>query len=186
MSSQIEPDEQGLWRRVRNGDRRAADELARTTYALIYRSLFKLCGGDEPLAADLTQETYRKAWSSLDKFRGRCRFSTWLYRIAFNTYLNHARKPLRLVALDEPRQAVLVEDRPDPEMLASRSVAAQRTREAVMELPEDLRFAVTARYWAELPLREIARLQGVTSPAVTKRLKRALQQLSMTLEEVHP
>ena len=48
MSSQVEPDEHRLWRRVRRGDRGAAEELARATYGLIYRSLFKLCGGDEP------------------------------------------------------------------------------------------------------------------------------------------
>ena len=85
----VEIDEDRLWRRVAAGDLEAAEELARRSYRTVYASLFRLCGGDEDLAADLTQETYRKAWRAIKRFRGGSRFSTWLYRIAYNTFLNH-------------------------------------------------------------------------------------------------
>ncbi len=70
------------------------------TYPLIYRSLYRLCG-DGDTASDLTQDTYARAWRALDQFDGRSRFSTWLYRIAYTTFLNHVRRPQRFVQLDD-------------------------------------------------------------------------------------
>ena len=100
---QAEPgtlDEVALWNRLSRGDRGAADDLAASTYRMVFASLFKLCG-DEDLAADLTQETYRKAWRALAGFRGGCAITSWLCRIAYTTYLNHIRRPRRLVPLEE-------------------------------------------------------------------------------------
>src|SRR5437588_687885 len=61
--------------------------------------------------------------------------------------------------------------------------AGERLRRAVLALPEDLRFTVTALYWGELPVREVARHEGVTTVAIRKRLKRALQALALALGE---
>ena len=74
-------DERGLWREMADGNRAAAEALVEGTYRMVFGSLVKLCG-DTDLAADLTQETYRKAWVSIGRFNGKSRFSTWLYRIA--------------------------------------------------------------------------------------------------------
>jgi len=171
-----------LWPRAARGDLQAADELARSTYRAVYASLFRLCGGDEDLAADLTQETYRKAWRSISRFRGGSRFSTWLYRIAYNTFLNHIRRPKLMEPLSEERADQLLDPGKTAQDETFRSVEAQRLREAVLELPDDLRFAVTARFWAELPLAEIAHLQGISTVGVRKRLKRAYGQLAIDLE----
>ena len=67
---------------LRAGDRTVANQVVEQTYAQVYASLFRMCG-DPDLAADLTQDTYARAWRSLAAFEGRCRFSTWLYRIAY-------------------------------------------------------------------------------------------------------
>lgn len=171
-----------LWPRVARGDLQAADELARSTYRAVYASLFRLCGGDEDLAADLTQETYRKAWRSISRFRGGSRFSTWLYRIAYNTFLNHIRRPRLMEPLSEERADQLLDRGKTAQEETFQSVEAQRLREAVLELPDDLRFAVTARFWGELPLAEIAHLQGISTVGVRKRLKRAYGQLATDLE----
>jgi DNA-directed RNA polymerase specialized sigma24 family protein len=53
----------------------------------------------------------------------------------------------------------------------------------VLGLPPDLRDTVTAHYWAEIPVREIAREAGITPVAVRKRLKKALTLLGAALEE---
>ncbi len=176
-------DERALWPRVAAGDRLAAERLIEASYRRIYAALFKLCGGDADLAADLTQETYRKAWAAVDRFRGGCRFSTWVYQIAYRTFLNHLRRPRRLQPLSDQQ----LERRPDPEAGAeerlSGSQQAGRLRRAVLDLPEELRFAVTARFWAELPVREIARQQQVSAVAVRKRLRRAYALLGAALEE---
>ncbi len=66
-------EERRLLAAIRGGDRTAAEELVERTYSSVYASLFRLCG-DGDLAADLTQETYRKAWEALSGFDGRSQF----------------------------------------------------------------------------------------------------------------
>ena len=63
-----------------------------------------------------------------------------------------------------------------------RSLEDERLRQAILALPDELRFAVTARFWAELPLAEIASQQGISTVGVRKRLKRAYGQLAAALE----
>ncbi len=183
----VEPlDPEGeLWPRVASGDLKAADELARSTYRAVYASLYRLCGGDEDLAADLTQETYRKAWRSINRFRGASKFSTWLYRIAYNTYLNHIRRPRLMEALSEEKVRQLPDSGESSHDRTVQSVEDRQLRRAVLGLPDELRFAVTARFWAELPLAEIARLQGISTVGVRKRLKRAYDRLAEALEGEH-
>lgn len=162
-----------LLRAAAGGDREAAERLVEGTYRAVYGALHRLAGGDPDLAADLTQEAYRKAWSALPGFEGRARFSTWLYRIAYTTFVSHARRPRRLLPLDEEQAERVDDPSPGPEESASDRRDAAHLRRAVLDLPDDLRFTVTARYWRNLPVREIARLEGVTGVAIRKRLARA-------------
>lgn len=171
-----------LLRAAADGDREAAERLVEGTYRAVYGALHRLAGGDPDLAADLTQEAYRKAWSALPGFRGRARFSTWLYRIAYTTFVSHARRPRRLLPLDEEQAERVDDPSPGPEESASHSRDGERLRRAVLDLPEDLRFTVTARYWRNLPVREIARLEGVTGVAIRKRLARAEKLLADRLK----
>lgn len=165
------------------GDRRAAERLVAATYREVYGALHRLAAGDPDLAADLTQETYRKAWAALPGFRGRARFSTWLYRIAYTTFLSHARRPRRLIPLEDELAQAADDPAPGPEEDAARHADEERLRRAVLALPEDLRFTVTARYWRSLAVREIARLEGVTGVAIRKRLARAQRLLAERLAE---
>ena len=175
-------DEANLWPKAVDGDLEAADALARCTYRAVYASLYRLCGGDADLAADLTQETYRKAWRSIGRFRGSSKFSTWLYRIAYNTFLNHIRGPRRLEPLSEDQVEQILDPDDTPDISTAKSAEAGRLRRAVLALPEELRFAVTARFWGERPVTEIAKHQGLSAVGVRKRLKRAYKQIAMTLE----
>jgi RNA polymerase sigma-70 factor (ECF subfamily) len=179
--SKLAPAEPELWQKARDGDREAAEQLAQTTYRRVFAWLFKLTG-DEDLAADLTQETYRKAWRALGGFRGGCAVSSWLCRIAYTTFLNHIRRPREMTALSEGQVEVLRDPSDSPEEALVSAIEGERLRRAVMALPEELSFAVTSRYWAELPVREIAVLQGISPVGVRKRLKRALARLAVALE----
>jgi len=165
------------------GSREAAERLVERSYRKIYAALHRMCGGDPELAADLTQETYRRAWAALGGFEGRSRFSTWLYRIAYTTYLNHIRRPRRLAPLDEEAAERVEDPRPDQETTVAGRHQSNRLRRAVLDLPEDLRFTVTARYWGELSVPEIARQEGITPVAIRRRLKRAYALLELSLDE---
>ena len=174
------PGEDDLLACLERGDRGAAEALVDRTYREVYAALIRLTG-DRELAADLTQETYRKAWKALTRFDRRSRLATWLYRIAYNTFLNHVRRPRPLQSLDDAGEHR--DPRPGQEELIQRREVALRLRRAVMGLDDDLRFTVTARFWAELPVAEIARHENVTGAAVRKRLKKATQLLRAALEE---
>jgi RNA polymerase sigma-70 factor (ECF subfamily) len=173
-------DEAELLTDLRRGDRDAAEMLVELTYPVVYRSLARMCG-DRETAADLTQETYARAWRSLDQFDGRSRFSTWLYRIAYTTFLNHVRRPQRFVPLDDDAPPPRADDGPPSDLWLR--LDSTRLRRAVLALPEELRFAVTAHYWGETPVREIARQEGLSSVAIRKRLRRAVDRLRAELGE---
>jgi RNA polymerase sigma-70 factor, ECF subfamily len=182
----IEPaaEERALLSAVLAGDRTAAESLVDRTYVKIFGLLCHLTGGNRDLAADLTQESYRRAWQALSSFDGRARLSTWLYRIATNVFLNHVRRPRSVVPLEDEHIATVpaVGRRQDDE--ASDRQLGERLRKAVLRLPEEQRFAVVAFYWGETPVREIAHVEEVSEVAIRKRLRRAMDVLRRALEEV--
>jgi RNA polymerase sigma-70 factor (ECF subfamily) len=176
-------DEGRLLAAIRAGDRGAAEEMVDRTYSAVFASLFRLCG-DTDLAADLTQDTYQKAWAALPGFNGQSQLFTWLYRIAYTTFLNHVRRPRRATSLDGLREADEVrEARPGPEQLLGDKEEAMRLRDEVMRLPDDLRFTVTALFWGGLAVKEIAQIEEITTVAIRKRLHRAFSILEVQLNE---
>lgn len=177
-------EERSLLVQYASGDRSAAERLVADTYRQVFGFVLKLCGGDADLAADLTQDTYRKAWDALAGFDGRSRFSTWLCRIAYTTFLNHLRRPHLVVPIEDEAGVVEAEDpEPSPEEQARLSVSGERLRRAVMALPEPLRGAVTAHFWGGAEVTDLAREAGVTAVAIRKRIKKALAVLAAALEE---
>jgi RNA polymerase sigma-70 factor (ECF subfamily) len=174
-------DEHSLLEAIRAGDRTAAEELVDRTYSAVFASVFRLCG-DRDLAADLTQETYQKAWTALPRFDGRSQFFTWLYRIAYTTFLNYVRRPRRMTSLDEPKAAERSDGEPSAEETMAADEESQRLRESVLRLPDDLRFTVTAHFWGGLAVKEIAGIENITTVAIRKRLHKAFTLLEAMLE----
>src|ERR1043165_4780737 len=93
MASQNEiSDAQLIARCLVGDDRHAFAALVRRPQSGVRACLRKLTLGNYALADDLAQETFVLAWRNLASFRQEARFSTWLYRIATNCWLAHARK----------------------------------------------------------------------------------------------
>lgn len=167
---------------IRAGDRSAAEELVDKTYSAVFASLFRLCG-DGDLAADLTQETYQKAWAALPGFDGRSQFFTWLYRIAYTTFLNHVRRPRRTTSIEEESVPEIRDPAPSTDELIEEAEEAAALRRAVLELPDDLRFTVSAHFWGGLAVKEIAQIENVTTVAIRKRLHKAFSMLERVLNK---
>ncbi len=175
-------EERQLLDAIRSGDRAAAEELVERTYSAVFASLYRLCA-DGDLAADLTQETYQKAWAALPGFDGRSQLFTWLSRMAYTTFLNQRRRPRRTTSIDEPNVPELSDcASPADEVLAA-SEESEQIREAVLRLPDDLRFTVTAHFWGGLAVKEIARIEKITTVAIRKRLHKAFSMLEAILDE---
>jgi len=175
-------EERRLLAAIRGGDRTAAEELVERTYSAVFASLCRLCG-DRDLAADLTQETYQKAWAALPRFDGRSQFFTWLYRIAYTTFLNHVRRPRRTTSIDEPEAEEIRDGSRPVDEVIEENEESERLRAAVLQLPEDLRFTVTAHFWGGLAVKEIAGIEEITTVAIRKRLHRAFSILESLLTE---
>jgi RNA polymerase sigma-70 factor (ECF subfamily) len=170
-----------LLEELKRGSREAAERLVEATYARVYGSLVRLTG-DPDAAADLTQETYRKAWQSLEGFRQSSQVSTWLFRIAYNTFLNSRRRPFRIVPMEPVVEETAVDAEPPPDETAQSHEERDRLRRAVLALPEELRSVVTAHYWGDVSVAEIAKSEGMTPPGVRKRLARAFAAIQAALE----
>ena len=92
-------------------DHHAFAELVRRHQSSVRGLLRQLTRTDVALADDLGQETFLRAYKNIRSFRGEARFSTWLYRIAYNCFREEARKRKELVGIDEPQ----LEAEPDPQ-----------------------------------------------------------------------
>ena len=86
-----------------DGDQHAFGELVRRHQSPVRGLLRQLTRTDLELADDLAQETFIRAYKNIRSFRGEAKFSTWLYRIAYNVFRDDARKRKELVGIDEAK-----------------------------------------------------------------------------------
>ncbi len=104
---------------VKSGDQHAYSQLVRRYQSQIRQSLRQWCKEDHALADDLAQETFIKAYRALSGFRSDAKFSTWLYRIAYNVMVSYFRKQPKQVehteveAVDERNEMLAQEARRD-------------------------------------------------------------------------
>jgi RNA polymerase sigma-70 factor (ECF subfamily) len=166
------------------GDSAAYRKLVELNSANVYHVALKLLG-DEQEAEDVLQETFLNAFRSIDRFEGRSKLSTWLYRIAYNASLMRLRKRGQMTAfsLDQPSSAEeemdLHESRylvdwsqvPDDQLLTAE--ARREMERAITDLPETLRSAFVLRDVQGLSGTETAEVLGITVQAVKNRLHRA-------------
>ncbi len=176
-----EPSDRDLVLALLDGDRAAGNRLIERNYTQVYRTLVKLTGNDD-LAADLTQDAFKRAWTSLRSFRAESSFSSWMYRIAYTTFLNHIRRPHLVYSVDTAELESQQEVAEGALHRISRHESEDRLRSAVVALPDRQRLAVTAKFWGELSTSEIANLEQVSAVAIRKRIRNALSTLGKALD----
>jgi RNA polymerase sigma-70 factor (ECF subfamily) len=170
-------DQRALIERARRGDASAHRALYDTHVDQIYRLTFRLTGA-EHTAREVTQNTFVKAFASLDGFRGDSAFGTWLHAIAVSLSLNEIRRRKREWARNAPLDdaTALAESAP-----RSDPFLREKVMEAVKDLPEGCR-AVFMMHDAEgYTHQEIAAALGVTVGTSKAQLSRARGKLRVAL-----
>ncbi len=117
-------------------------------------------------ANDLLQNTFIKAWSSIENFRGDAKLSTWLYKIAINesiTFLARERKRANL-SLDDQEAALINTIEADKDI--DGDSLALRLRQAVATLPEKQRLVFNMKYYDDMKYEAISEILGTTVGAL--------------------
>lgn len=140
------------------------------------RFLVALCCGDARLADDLAQDTLTKAYISLDKYKGTASFDTWVYRIAYNTFVSYRRACTLQVPLESARHLVSTDG-------ADRQVKYQHLYLALEQLSVTERADITLFYLQGYDVNEIARITDSTVAAVKMRLSRGRKHLKEILSK---
>lgn len=184
-----ESTDQRLVELVQRGDRKAFDILVLKYQHKIVKLISRYVR-DSSEVFDVSQEAFLKAYRALPSFRGESAFYTWLYRIAINTAKNYLiaqgrRPPGADVEIED---AELYEGDSElkeiatPEHLLLRDEIEKTVFEAIEQLPEDLRTAITLRELEGLSYEEIAEAMACPVGTVRSRIFRAREVINSRLQ----
>lgn len=190
MTDQQETDQQ-LVARVQKGDRRAFDLLV-VKYQHRILALVNRFVSDFSEAQDVTQEAFVKAYRALPNFRGDSQFYTWMYRIAVNTAKNYLvsrkrRTPTRDVDIDDAEffaEESSMQDISSPDALLQRDQLKKVVFDAIDELPEELRRAISLRELEGLSYEEIADVMDCPIGTVRSRIFRAREAIERKMQSL--
>lgn len=143
----------------------------------IYTYLYRLCTNKED-AADLTQDTFIKAYNNLDKFNPAMDFRPWLYRIAHNNYINYIKSKKEFIDID-------CEDVPDfntPEHLTIEKDEIKFIEKLVESLPYMYRAVFVLRTIEDLSFREIGHILNISESSARMRYLRVRKKLCSILK----
>jgi RNA polymerase sigma-70 factor (ECF subfamily) len=156
-------------------DQNAFSELVRRHQSAVRGLLRQLTRSDVALADDLAQETFIRAYKNIRSFRGEAKFSTWLYRIAYNCFREEARKRKELVGIDETQ----LEREQDPGTVDP--ALRQDLAHALQLLPLHERTAVLLCCQNGLSHDEAARVLEIPLGTVKTNVLRGREKLKKTL-----
>ena len=178
--------------RVREGDDTGFGILIEKYRKQIVHFMFRM-SRNQAVAEELAQEVFLRVYRSRQTYRAEAKFSTWLYRIATNLGVNHARdtkyeRTAQTVYLDQPdEESGTTPDVADKtqsaeqEMVRDERMAA--IRKHVMALPERQRTAVLMHKYQEMDYKEIGAVLKLSESATKSLLFRAYQTLRENLKE---
>ena len=174
--------------RLQKGDQDAAAEIYEAFQPDLSYFILKTVN-DRELAEDLTQDTFIEIMQSIHSLDEPVAFVTWSRQIAYRRCTAYFKKRHDfLVDEDEDGYSVfdtIEEDRTEfiPDAAMDQEDLRQTLHRIIDELPEEQRAAIMMRYFDELPVTEVARIQGVSEGTVKSRLSRAKEALAKKLEE---
>ncbi|MAG85327.1 hypothetical protein CMK10_14340 [Candidatus Poribacteria bacterium] len=169
------------------GDQDAFDELMRRYKHRIYAYILRSVKNYED-AEELTIEVFFKVYRALHKWKPQAKFSTWLYKIAYNVSIDHHRAKKRhiihsldnnLLSIDEPTAKDLGSD---PEKLIVEKDRHRVINQAVDHLSQNQKKVFLMNRYDGLQIKEIAEILGIAEGTVKIHLHRAIKKLRVLLQ----
>ncbi|WP_339894868.1 sigma-70 family RNA polymerase sigma factor [uncultured Algibacter sp.] len=176
-------DDQHYINLIINGDTNAFAILVDRYKDLVYTLTLRMLKNREE-AEDVSQDTFIKAYKSMGRFKGDSKFSTWIYRIAYNTSLDRLkknRKHFNDVAIDEftEHQVKTMDNALSQLENEERNQAIQK---CLAQLPSDDAFMLTLYYFEDQSLDEISKVIGLTPNNVKVKLFRSRKKLATIMK----
>jgi RNA polymerase sigma-70 factor, ECF subfamily len=178
--------------RVAAGDEAGYDFLVQKHYRAMIHFLFRMAH-NQAVAEELAQEVFLRVYRSRASYRAEAKFTTWLYRIATNLAVNHARdtrheRNAQTVYLDQPDPETgttpdVADDDPTVEQNLLRDERMAAIRKHVMALPERQRTAVLMHKYQGMDYRQIGEVLKLSESATKSLLFRAYQTLRDKLKD---
>ena len=175
-------EDSALMLRYKDGDVAAFEELYRRHNDALYRYLLRLCR-QRHTAEDLYQEAWSRIIRSRHRYRPTAKFTTFLYRVAHNCFIDHLRRNKRhshSSAIDPDATADTADQ---PELLVEKSLARARLESALQLLPDEQRDVFLLHEEAGLKLDAIAHVTGVSRETAKSRLRYAVRKLKIAMDD---
>ncbi|WP_040253257.1 RNA polymerase sigma factor [Psychroserpens mesophilus] len=135
-------------------------------------------------AEEVAQDTFIKTYKSLEKFKGDSKFSTWIYRVAYNTSLDRIKKNKKHfneVEINEftAHQVITIDNALDRLETKEQEEVIQR---CIALLPSEESFLLTLYYFDDLSLDDISKIVGITANSIKVKLFRSRKKLATILK----
>ncbi|MEZ3577259.1 MAG: RNA polymerase sigma factor [Muribaculaceae bacterium] len=184
MSAQKPEENADLTARLRSPQtvRAAFDEAMRLYAEPLYWQIRRLVQNHDD-ADDILQNTFMKAWMSLENFRGEAKLSTWLYKIAINesiSFLEKERKR-RHLSLDDQEAEMVSQIAADHQFDGDE--LARKLQEAVATLPEKQRIVFNMKYFDDMKYEDISDILGTTVGALKASYHLAVKKIEQFFDQ---
>ncbi|MCL2650040.1 MAG: sigma-70 family RNA polymerase sigma factor [Candidatus Azobacteroides sp.] len=170
--------------RIQSGDYRAFSAIVTHYRQMVFTLVIKIVGNREE-AEDVTQEIFIKVFKSIDRFKKDSKFSTWLYRIAYNTTLSELRKrKFEFVSFEEnPKNLQEAELNDDIDNL-NKEERIQYLELAIKKLSPDETLLISLFYLNNQSMEEISRIANLTVANVKVKLHRIRKKLAVEINKL--
>jgi RNA polymerase sigma-70 factor (ECF subfamily) len=156
------------------------EQLVKENQEPLRRFLMNLCDGNGSLSDDLAQEAFIKAYLNFSSFRGDSRFSSWLFRIAYNCFCDHIRKNKN--ALPEIIAEYESSQEDSSELLLSPELKNQELYMALARLKTEEKTSILLFYMEDRSIKEISKITSMPENTVKSHLFRAKLKMSDYLQ----
>lgn len=158
-----------------NNDIEAFSRLVEKHQSALRRFFLNLTGGNKPLCDDLAQDTFIKAYTHLRQFKIQSKFTTWLFRIGYNTFYDYKRSQKQELSIDS--------DDMIPLNSSTTQTESMDIYKALNSLNENEKICVSLFYMEDLPIKEIAKITQLPEGSIKSNLSRGRIKLAKFLKQ---